>query len=64
VLDNDWSGSQFGVLMSLHMTVCCEPGARERSEAEHRALLAEAGFEQVEVRRFGGLRDLIVARKP
>jgi hypothetical protein len=64
VLDDDLSGTQFGVLMSLHMTVVCEPGARERSEAEYRALLEEAGFDRVEVRRFGAPRDLIIARKP
>jgi hypothetical protein len=51
-------------MMSLHMTVCCEPGARERSEAEYRALLEEAGFDKVEVQRFGAPRDLIIARKP
>jgi hypothetical protein len=64
VLNEDLSGSRFGVMMSLHMTVCCEPGARERSEAEYRALLTEAGFVQVEVRRFGAPRDLVIARKP
>ena len=46
------------------MTVCCERGAGEHSATEYRALLAEAGFAQIEVRRFGGLRDLIAARKP
>ncbi|MBS1786864.1 MAG: hypothetical protein JST85_04040 [Acidobacteria bacterium] len=63
VLNDDLSGTEFGVMMSLHMTVCCEPGARERSEAEYRTLLEEAGFSLVDVRRYGAPRDLIVARK-
>jgi hypothetical protein len=63
VLNDDYSGSLFGVLMSLHMLVVCEPGARERSEREYRSLLAETGFRDVEVIRLEAPRDLIVARK-
>jgi len=51
-------------LMSLHMLVVCEPGARERSEREYRSLLAETGFLDVEVIRLEAPRDFIVARKP
>ena len=64
VLNNDLSGTQFGVLLSLHMLVVCEPGAKERSEAEYRTLLEEAGFRDIEVARLGAPRDLIIARKP
>jgi 3-hydroxy-5-methyl-1-naphthoate 3-O-methyltransferase len=64
VLNNDLSGTQFGVLMSLHMLVVCEPGAKERSEDEYRSLLEEAGFRNVEVIRFDAPRDLIIGRKP
>ena len=64
VLNNDYSGTQFGVLLSLHMLVVCEPGAKERSEAEYRTLLEEAGFRDIEVARLGAPRDLIIARKP
>ena len=64
VLNNDLSGTQFGVLLSLHMLVVCEPGAKERSEAEHQSLLEEAGFRDMEVVRLDAPRDLIIARKP
>lgn len=43
--------------------MACEPGARERNEAEYRALLEEAGFRQVEVMRLEAPRDLVIARK-
>src|SRR5579875_673869 len=39
VLNNDHSGSRFAVLMSLHMAVVCESGAKERTEQEYRALV-------------------------
>ncbi len=45
VLNNDHSGTQFGVLMSLHMLVVCESGARERNEAEYRHFWKKQGFE-------------------
>ena len=64
VLNDDYSGSLFGVLMSLHMLVVCEPGARERREREYRSLLEETGFRDVEVIRLAAPRDLIIARKP
>jgi hypothetical protein len=64
VLNDDYSGSDFGVFLSLHMAVVCEPGARERTEGEYRSLLEETGFRRTEVIRFGAPRDLIVAHKP
>ena len=64
VLNNDLSGTQFGVLMSLHMLVVCEPGAKERNEDQYRSLLEETGFRNIEVVRFDAPRDLIICRKP
>ncbi|MGH9961864.1 MAG: methyltransferase, partial [Pyrinomonadaceae bacterium] len=64
LLNNDQSGSLFGVLMSLHMLVVCEPGAKERSEAEYQSLLGAAGFRDIEAIRLDAPRDLIIARKP
>ncbi len=64
VLRNDLSGKPFAALMSLHMLVVCEPGAKERSEAEYQSLLEDAGFREVQVIRLEGPRDLVVARKP
>jgi hypothetical protein len=64
VLNNDLSGTQFAVLMSLHMLVVCEPGAKERTEGEYQSLLEESGFRDMEVIRLNAPRDLIVARKP
>lgn len=63
VLNDDRSGTDFGVLMSLHMLVLCEPGARERTEAEYRGLLEETGFEVEKLVRLAAPRDLLVARK-
>ena len=64
VLRNDFSGKPFAVLMSLHMLVVCEPGAKERSESEYQSLLEDAGFRDIEVLRLEGPRDLVIARKP
>jgi hypothetical protein len=63
VLDEDRSGTPFGVMMSLNMLVLCEPGARERTEDEYRMLLEEAGFELEKVVRTESPRDLLIARK-
>ena len=59
----DRSGTPFGLLMSLHMLVLCEPGARERSEAEYAGLLEETGFRVEKLVRMAAPRDLLVARK-
>ena len=44
VLNSDGSGTSFATLMSLHMLVLCEPGARERTETEYAGLLESTGF--------------------
>ncbi len=62
-LNNDFSGSSLALRGDLTMLVVCESGARERSEAEYRSLLEEAGFHEVEILRMEAPRDLIVARK-
>ena len=49
--------------MSPHMLVLCEPGARERTEAEYAALLEETGFEVEKLFRLDAPRDLLIARK-
>lgn len=64
VLNNDFSGKKFAMMLDILLLLLCEPGARERTEEEHRSLLEEAGFQSIEVIRLGGPRDLIVARKP
>ncbi len=64
VLNDDFSGKRFAVLMSMHMALCTEPGSRERTETEYRRLLEGAGFRNVEIIRLDAPRDLIVARKP
>lgn len=65
VMNDDFSGSSlWSEIYSLFMLVCCESAGRERSGPEHRALLADAGFRDVEIRRLRGPRDLVIARKP
>lgn len=65
VMNDDYSGSSlWSEVYSLFMLVCCESAGRERTESEHRALLADVGFRDVEIRRLRGPRDLVVARKP
>ena len=63
VLNEDFSGSTFTLMKDLTMLVGCEPGARERTEAEYRSLLEESGFKLAEVIRMDAPRDLVVARK-
>jgi hypothetical protein len=48
--------------MSLHMLVLCEPGARERNEAEYAGLLADTGFGIERLLRTGAPRDFLIAR--
>ena len=65
VMYKDYSGSAlWSELYSLFMLAVCESGAKERTESEHRALLGEAGFRNVELIRRDGPKDIIVARKP
>lgn len=63
VLWPNFSGSHFAGLKDLVMLVANEPGARERTEGEYRALVGEAGFDVVDVLRFNAPRDLLVAKK-
>ena len=63
VLEPDRSGTLFATLMSLHMLVLCEPGARERTEAEYTALLADTGFRTERLIRLNAPRDLLIAKR-
>jgi O-methyltransferase domain/Dimerisation domain len=63
VLNNDYSGTTATMMMDLHMLVVSAPGGRERSEAEYRSLLGQAGLTEIEIIRFDAPRDLIIARK-
>jgi hypothetical protein len=63
VLQEDGTQRPFGNIMNMHMLIACDPGARERTEAEYRGLLEANGFEQVKLTRLSGPRDLLVARK-
>src|SRR6516165_3592068 len=63
VLGPDFSGSTLAHMKDLTMMVCCEPGARERTEAEYRCLLEETGFEITQFIRLDAPRDLIIARR-
>lgn len=64
VLHEDGPGSDLADFTSLHMSVVCEPGARQRSESEFRSLLEKAGFQQIEALRLNAPRHLVIARKP
>jgi hypothetical protein len=63
VLNPDRAGTAFATLMSLHMLLLCEPGARERTEAEYAELLGATGFRVEGLVRMAAPRDLLVARK-
>ncbi|XP_070319859.1 acetylserotonin O-methyltransferase [Odocoileus virginianus] len=61
LLDADGRGPLTTVLYSLNMLVQTE--GRERTPAQYRALLAPAGFRDVQCRRAGGTYDAVLARK-
>ena len=63
VLNPDRSGTPFATLMSLHMLLVCEPGARERTEMEYSELLESTGFRVERLVRMSAPRDLLVAKK-
>ena len=63
VLEPDHSGSILDLTKDLTMLLACDPGARERNEAEYRSLLNQTGFDIEQVIRMEAPRDLIVARK-
>ncbi|XP_044945187.1 acetylserotonin O-methyltransferase isoform X3 [Mustela nigripes] len=61
LLDADGRGPRTTQLYSLNMLVQTE--GRERTPAQYRALLAPAGFQDVQCRRTGGIYDAILARR-
>lgn len=64
VLHEDYSAPMLTTAIDMYMLAICEPGARERTELEYRALLLETGFHEVQVIRLETTRDVIVAKKP
>lgn len=64
VLNNDYSGDWWGVMMNLQMLIAFEPGAKERTENEYTQMLTRAGFEGIELIRLNAPRDILVAYKP
>jgi DNA-binding Lrp family transcriptional regulator len=63
VLGDDFVGHGMTNAKDLLMLVANEPGARERTADEFRALLDDTGFAFGEVIRLNAPRDLVVARK-
>lgn len=64
VLNNDFSGSWWSVMMNLQMLIAFEPGAKERTQNEYRHLLEAAGFNRFELITLDAPRDLVVVYKP
>jgi acetylserotonin O-methyltransferase len=62
LLNADKTGPLRGQLQSLNMLVCTE--GKERSAAEYRTLLEEAGFRNVQARETGSVVDAVLASKP
>lgn len=63
VLENDFSGEWWGVMMNLQMLLAFEPGAKERTLEEYNALLNQAGFTTGDLIKLDAPRDLLVAHK-
>lgn len=63
VLNNDFSGHWWAVMMNLQMLLAFEPGAKERSIDEYNALLEQSGFTSGELISLDAPRDLLVAYK-
>jgi acetylserotonin N-methyltransferase len=61
LLDDDRQGPRNALLSSLNMLMATK--GRERTFAEYRALLLEAGFREVEGKKTGNLLDAILALK-
>ena len=59
LLNADKTGPLRGQLQSLNMLVCTE--GKERNAAEYRALLEEAGFQEVQARETGSVVDAVLA---
>jgi acetylserotonin N-methyltransferase len=62
LLNDDKTGPLKGQLQSLNMLVCTE--GKERSAAEYRSMLLEAGFAEVQARETGSVVDAVLATKP
>jgi predicted O-methyltransferase YrrM len=62
ILNDDRTGPVAAVLCSLNMLLMMD-GGREYSQSELRALLVGAGFDLVEIRSTGSVRQLLVARR-
>jgi acetylserotonin N-methyltransferase len=61
LLNDDKTGPLKGQLQSLNMLVCTE--GKERSAAEYRSILLEAGFADVQARETGSVVDAVLATK-
>jgi len=64
ILNNDFSGDWWGVMMNLQMLIAFQPGAKERTENEYKSLLSSVGFQGAETIRLDAPRDLLIAFKP
>jgi acetylserotonin N-methyltransferase len=61
VVNDDRSGPVYTLMQDLNMLVCTD--GKERTLAEYRALLEDAGFASVDFRRTGSLIDAVLAVK-
>jgi acyl-CoA reductase-like NAD-dependent aldehyde dehydrogenase/ubiquinone/menaquinone biosynthesis C-methylase UbiE len=64
VLNNDYSGDWWGVMMNLQMLIAFQPGAKERTENEYYDLLQKSGFVTPRLYRLDAPRDVLIAFKP
>lgn len=64
ILNNDYSGDWWGVMMNLQMLIAFQPGAKERTESEYYDLLKKSGFVSPRLYRLDAPRDVLVAFKP
>lgn len=64
ILNNDFSGDWWGVMMNLQMLIAFQPGAKERTENEYYDLLKKSGFVSPRLHRLDAPRDVLVAFKP
>lgn len=64
ILNNDYSGDWWGVMMNLQMLIAFQPGAKERTENEYYELLKKSGFVTPKLYRLDAPRDVLIAFKP
>lgn len=64
ILNNDYSGDWWGVMMNLQMLSAFQPGAKERTENEYYELLKKSGFVTPKLYRLDAPRDVLIAFKP